>query len=241
MDRRETIKTLMIGSVGAGLLLSGCITEEEKTDPEKLAEHLADKKTGYGRTPEEAARDERLKSQTFFSEHEMETIAVLSDFIIPADKEFGSATDADVPKFIEFIVKDIPSHQTPLRGGLHWLDYNSNQLYTKDFIACSLEQKIELIEEIAYPDFVKPAYRQGAVFFDRLRDLVTTGYFTSKIGLDCLGYVGNTPNLWDGVPDEVLRDHGMEYDKKMLGKYIDQTKRNEVMDWEAYKKEHRLS
>lgn len=231
----------MIGGVGGSLILGSCVSDEEKTTPEELEKQLNDKNTGYGRTPEEAARDARIKSRTFFTGHEMETIAVLSDIIIPADEEFGSATDAEVPKFIEFIVKDIPSHQTPMRGGLRWLDYECNQLYGKDFIGCTPEQKIKIIDEIAYLGFVKPGYEQGAAFFDKIRNLVTTGYFTSKIGLDYLDYKGNRPNVWDGVPEEVLKEHGMAYDEAMLGKYMNPQTRSIPMDWEEYKKEHDLA
>lgn len=242
MDRRETIKTLVIGSVGASFVLNGCITDKEEKvleNPEIL-EDAIENGEGYGRTPAEAARDARLRSKTFFSEHEMETIAVLADIIIPADNNFGSATDAEVPKFIEFIVKDMPEHQTPMRGGLMWLDHESNSRFQKVFVDSSRQQKIEIVDDIAYLDHVEPTKKQGAIFFDRMRNLVTTGYFTSKIGLECLGYKGNRPNVWDGVPEEVLKEHGLAYDEKMLRECIKPEERNEVMNWEEYERTHML-
>ncbi|UGU14225.1 gluconate 2-dehydrogenase subunit 3 family protein [Sinomicrobium kalidii] len=233
MDRRETIKTLVIGGVASGFVLHGCMPGEEK--PKQVAPENKDNGKGYGRTPEEVARDAELKSKTFFTEHEMATIAVLADIIIPADETSGSATDAGVPEFIEFIVKDIPEHQVPLRGGLMWLDRESSQRYNKQFVSCSEEERKAVIEDIAYPEEVKPEYYQGSVFFSRIRNLVATGFYTSQIGIKDLGYVGNTPNVWDGVPQAVLDKHGMAYDEKMLQQSIKPEERGEIMDWENYK------
>ena len=70
----------------------------------------------------EVDRNERLRAEKFFTPHEMATITVLGDIIIPKDEISGSASDAKVPDFIEFIVKDMPDHQLPMRGGLRWLD-----------------------------------------------------------------------------------------------------------------------
>lgn len=243
MDRRETIKMLVIGGAGASLMLNSCGTDN---GDKKIVENPADLKVsdepgeGYGRTPAEAARDARIRSETFFTEHEMATIAVLSDIIMPADDKFGSATDAKVPEFMEFIVKDMPSHQIPMRGGLMWLDHESTHRFKKDFKACSHKQQIAIVEDIAYPDDVKPGMQQGATFFNRIRNLVTTGYFTSKIGIDYLGYVGNKPNVWDGVPEEVLKEHGMAYDEKMLAECIKPEERNIIMDWDKYEREHNM-
>jgi gluconate 2-dehydrogenase gamma chain len=72
--------------------------------------------------PEEVERENKIKAEKYFDEHEMATITVLADIIIPKDDKSGSASDAKVPEFIEFIVKDIPSHKLPMRGGLKWLD-----------------------------------------------------------------------------------------------------------------------
>ena len=242
MDRRETIKSLVLGSVGASFVLQSCITDENKAALEDgdTLEAVVEEEKGYGRTPEEAARDAILRSKTFFSTHEMKTIAVLADIIIPADNEFGSATEAEVPEFIEFIVKDIPEHQIPMRGGLMWLDHESNNRFRKVFVDCSRQEKIKIIDDIAYLDHVEPSKKQGAIFFNRVRNLVTTGYFTSKIGLECLGYMGNRPNVWDGVPEEVLVEHGLAYDEKMLRECIKPEERNEVMNWEEYERTHML-
>ena len=65
-----------------------------------------------------------------------------------------------------------------------------------------------------------------------MRDLLVTGYFTSEVGLKDQGYMGNSPNVWDGIPQDVLVDHGMAYEEAWLAKCIDQSKRNETAVWD---------
>ncbi len=165
---------------------------------------------------EEAEYDKKLQSEIFFTEHEMATLAVLVDIIIPADEISGSATEAKVPDFIEFIVKDKPNLQNPMRGGLKWLDIYCLKNFEKSFKDCSTEQQISLIDEIAYPEKAKKEMKQGVAFFNTLRNLTASGFYTSKIGVKDIGYVGNTPNQWNGVPEEVLAQYGLSYTEKDL-------------------------
>ena len=231
MRRRDTIKTLLVGSLAGGAILTGC-------DPDSVAdigkkEALLEAK-GYGRTPEELLHDEKVNSVEYFNDAELSMLAVLCDLILPADKNFGSATDAGVPEFIEFIVKDIPKHQLPIRGGMMWLNYQANTRFDLKFVACSEAQQKSLLDDIAYPpedEDVDPG--PGVVFFSLLRNLVLTGYYTTKIGIESLGYKGNTPNVWDGVPQDVLDKHGMSYDKEWLAKCIDQDTRADIAKWDA--------
>ena len=118
MNRRDSLKAIGLGTLSTGLLLNGC-KPGEKTAPE-TAEAAAE--AVPGRMVEEVERDKKLNAEKYFTKHEMETITVLADIIIPKDHISGSASDAKVPDFIEFIVKDIPSHKLPMRGGLRWLD-----------------------------------------------------------------------------------------------------------------------
>jgi Gluconate 2-dehydrogenase subunit 3 len=230
MRRRDTIKTLLVGSLAGGAILSGCdpvSTVESGAEEEKL------NNTGYGRTSEEIARDEKLTAIQYFDETEMTLLAVLCDLILPADTNFGSATDAGVPEFIEFIVKDIPKHQLPLRGGMMWLNSRANSLFNLEFSACSEMQQKSLLDEIAYPAEEGAEPGPGNIFFSLLRNLVLTGYYTTKMGVESLGYKGNTPNAWDGVPQDVLDKHGMAYDEEWLAKCIDQDTRADIARWDA--------
>ncbi len=210
MDRRKYLKTFAVGSVGAGFII-GCEPETKKP-----AEETAVQTSTIDRTPEEKAHDAKLQSEKFFDAHEMATIAVLVDIIIPKDDVSGSATDAGVPDFIAFIVKDRPEFQIPLRGGMKWMDIQCLKRYEKSFVDCSSSQQIEMVDDIAFPEQAKPEMTQGVKFFNTMRDLTATGFFTSKIGIADLGYVGNQPNQWDGVPQDVLDQYGMKYDERTL-------------------------
>lgn len=203
MNRRDSIKALGLAAAGGALLLESCGPE---SNAKKEAVAGADKLPGV--TDVEHRRNQQLLAEQFFNEHELATIGVLADIIIPADGISGSATDADVPDFIEFMVKDIPSYQTPMRGGLKWLDVQSQRRYGRVFTECSEEQQLGLVDDIAYPAKAKPGMEQGVAFFSLMRNLTASGFFTSEMGVKDIGYVGNRPGLWDGVPDEVLSAHG---------------------------------
>lgn len=226
MDRRETIKSLLLGSLAGGLVINSCNPAQTSEEETRQAEGH------YGRTPDEKARDEKLKSEQFFNELELTTIAVLCDLILPANDNFGSAGDAGVPEFIEFMAKDLPNNQLPIRGGLMWLDNRTNKLFGKEFKFCNDEQQKSVLDEIAYPDKTKPELKQGEKFFTLMRNLTLTGYYTTKMGLDDLSYKGNVANLWNGVPDEVLKEHGISYENEWLAKCINQNTRTEIAGWD---------
>jgi len=209
MDRRKYLKTLAVGSVGAGVLLQSC-----ETKPQEVKEIPAT--FTFDRTADELVREQKLAKEKFFDDHEMKTISILADIIIPKDETSGSASDAGVPAFIEFIAKDMPHYQTPLRGGLKWLDIQCMKRYSKDFAACTGDQQLEIVDEIAFPEKVKPEYAQGVSFFNTMRDLTACGFFTSEIGIKDLGYAGNKPNQWDGVPQDVLDKYNLKYDARTL-------------------------
>ncbi len=226
MNRRDTIKSILLGSVATGLAVHGCTP---KTD--EVAQEVKDLPF-YGRTPEEKEHDKKVFDAEFLNEHELTTIAVLCDIILPASDSFGSATDAKVQDFIEFIIKDLPDHQTPIRGGLMWLDNFSNKTYGKEFNTCSNKDQLAICDQIAYPHETVEAMKQGEKFFTRMRNLTLTGYYTTKMGIEDLGYKGNTPNVWDGVPEDVLKQHGLSYDPVWLSKCIDQNKRGDMAKWD---------
>jgi len=213
MDRRKYLKTLAISTVGAGVVLESCAPEEKKQGADQAA---VDAAAGPDRQPKELERYRKLVAETFFEEHEMKTITVLGDIIIPKDEISGSASEAKVPEFIEFIVKDMPHHQIPMRGGLKWLDLQCMKRFEKTFVDSTPTQQIEVVDDIAFPDKAKPGMEQGVAFFNRMRDLTACGFYTSQIGVKDLGYAGNSPNRWDGVPQDVLEQFGLKYDEKTL-------------------------
>lgn len=211
MNRRDSLKALGLTALSTGVLLQAC-KSDSATDQTEVA---AKDSKQPGREAFEVERDKALNAAKFFNDHEMATITVLADIIIPKDGKSGSASDAKVPDFIEFIVKDIPSHQTPMRGGLKWLDIQCLSRYGKTFKDASAEQQIDMVDDIAYPNKVKPGMAQGVAFFNKMRDLTASGFFTSEMGVKDVEYLGNTPNQWRGVPEDVLKQYGFENTAKL--------------------------
>jgi len=217
MDRRETLKTLAIGSIGAAALLDACKPGDKPAGKEgapATADANGGATPGVDRQPEEVAHYRKVTAEKFFDAHEMATIAILADIIIPKDEVSGSATEAGVPDFIEFIVKDIPDHQTPMRGGLRWLDIHSHRRHGKPFTDLSADQRISIVDEIAYPKKASPEVSQGVAFFSLMRNLTASGFYSTQMGNRDIGYVGNAPNQWNGAPKEVLAQYGLAYTEK---------------------------
>ncbi len=227
MDRREHLKLLLAGSIGTGLLMTSCTEEDFETSEKIIADN-----SSYGRTDDELVRDEKLYSDTFFTDNERQIVETLSDIIIPSDETSGSATEAGVPDFIEFMMKDIPSMQVPTRGGLMWLDNQCRKRYEKIFVDCSSSQQKEMIDKIAYPDKADDEMLFGVRFFNRMRNLTATGFFTSQMGIEDLDYQGNRTTVWDGVPQEVLSKHNLSYDQKTLEECLKLEERNKVAEWD---------
>ncbi len=207
MNRRESIKALALGSLSAGLMLEACKPGAVPTEIPGAASGSAEIP---GRQPFETERERKLNAEKFFTDDEMACITILGDIIIPRDAHSGSASDAKVPAFIEFIVKDMPHHQVPLRGGLRWLNLRSARKFNHSFSGISTSQQMHLVDEIAWPGKAKPDCSQGVAFFNHLRGLVATGFFTTEMGIKDLGYMGNKPNDWKGVPPEIIKQYNLE-------------------------------
>jgi hypothetical protein len=99
-----------------------------------------------------------------------------------------------------------------MRGGLVWLDNQANKRFEKKFVDCSPAQRIEIVEDIAWPQRKKPGMSQGVAFFSLMRNLTASAFWSSQIGITDLGYMGNTPNQWEGVPADVLKQYGLDKD-----------------------------
>ncbi len=208
---------MLIGGVSTGILVDAC-QNDKKSEETKSPESVAT--DGINRMKEEQTHDKELLAATYFTPHEMATIAILADIIIPKDEVSGSATDAKVPDFIEIIVKDMPEHQVPMRGGIRWIDMQCLRRYNNSFRDCTREQQMQLVDEIAWPKKAKSEMAQGVSFFNLMRNLTATGFYTSAIGVKDVGYIGNMPNQWNGVPEDVLKHHNMAYSEKELKECI---------------------
>ncbi len=231
MKRRDSIKTMFLGSIGASFTLESCITSEDKIILDKVWEY------NYGRTTEELKWDYKVLTGRFFSDSELSTIEKIANIIIPPN-EFGNIKDAGVVELFEIIAKDFstPAHneygEKVLRRGLIVFESICNARFDKSILECSNQQIKSIFDDIAFNDNKDENLQEAIRLFAVYRGMVLTGYFTSEIGIKDLGYKGNTPNVWDGVPDEILKDYSVSYDEDWISRCVDQSKRNDLAEWD---------
>jgi hypothetical protein len=156
------------------------------------------------------------KGPRFFNGHEWATVALLADYVIPRDERSGSATDAKVPEYMDFLLSEKDANvntQIAFHGGLAWIDNECRKRFQKTFIAASDAQRRQVLDDIAYPQKAKPEMSHGVTFFNRFRDMTASGFFSSSIGWQDLQYKGNVFNPgYDGCPPAALEKLGVSYD-----------------------------
>ena len=194
--RRTILHMIAAGPVAAGFAWTEA--EAQEAHQHAQAAQAAAKQTGTPFKPK------------FFTPHEYATVRMLVDIIIPKDERSGSATDAGVPEFMDFIMGDEPGRQLAMRGGLAWLDRECQNRFDKTFITSTEAERTQVLDAIAWPQQATPAMSHGVAFFNSFRDLTASGFWTSKMGIKDLAYMGNVfvPE-WKGCPDEAMKKLGL--------------------------------
>ena len=180
ISRRDILKSLTVTAVGGSVLR--VIPLEAAAYAHRMVK------------AEKAAAETHAYSPKFFSAHAYKTLQSLCNTIIPPDEEAKGAVEAGAPEFIDLLTSENKDYQLTLGGGLMWLDNTSIDRYQKPYLDCTQEQQKEIVDLIAYRKNAEfdPSLGQGIEFFGFLRKLTADGFFTSEIGIDYLGYVGNT-------------------------------------------------
>ncbi len=193
-ERRDILK-LMTGMPAAALVSVAPFASQ-------VADAAPQQTAAQGRVPEHPKT---------LNPHEWKTLRILSDLIIPADGRSGSATQARVPEFIDdWLDLKRGTLLDQICGGLTWLDMESNRSFNCDFADCSAARHKQILDRIAYPKKAAPEDASAVAFFNTLRDLVVSGFFTSQAGIRDLPYVGNEPqDKWNGCPEPVLARLGV--------------------------------
>ena len=149
----------------------------------------------------------------FFTATEFKLVRTLADIIIPKDERSGSASDAGVPEFMDFMMIDQPTRQIAMRGGLAWLDSECQERFDKTFLDCIETERTAVLDDIAWPGKARPELSHGVAFFNSFRDLTASGFWTTRMGIDDLQYMGNrSVARWNGCPPEALKKLGVSYD-----------------------------
>ena len=161
-----------------------------------------------------AAAEGTAFAPKFFTAAEYRTVRILADMVIPRDDRSGSATDAGVPEFMDFTMVDRPNNQKWMRDGLAWLDAQSSSRFGKPFADAAQSQREAILNDIAWPARAPSTFADGVRFFNGFRDLTSTGFWSSEIGVKDLKYMGNVfVHEWNGCPPEALRKLGVSYAK----------------------------
>jgi gluconate 2-dehydrogenase gamma chain len=180
ISRRDILRTLAVGAISGSVL---------RIIPAEAAAYVH--QTVH---KEKSAAPAGNYTPKYFSAPQYAALLVLCDMIIPKDEKSGGALEAGAPEFIDLLTSENPDYQLTLGGGLFWLDGFCTDRYGDVFLDCTAEQKTEVLDLIAFRKNARKdsSLSQGVAFFSFLRDLTCDGYYTSKIGIADLGYLGNT-------------------------------------------------
>lgn len=204
LSRRDTLKALAIAPLAG---LAGGATGSAALDFTDAIDKLT-------RVPREVL--DSAPARKFFTAHEMATVRVLVDIIIPRDGQSGSASEARVPEWMDNILADNQvsddRRRLAMRGGLGWLDREAHARFGRTFTGATAAQRLQIVEDIAWPKKAKREHSNGVAFFNSFRDLTASGFWSSAIGVADLKYTGNTfvPE-WKGCPEAALRKLGVSY------------------------------
>lgn len=203
MNRRDALQHLL--AVPAGIAIAPDALE-------RAADHVHAALDPQGATQAGTAQPTRPRPYVpkQFTPDEWRLVRMLVDYLIPRDARSGSATDAGVPEFIDFMLGEYASMRTWMRSGLGWMNAESRKRFQKSFVSASDAQRREILDAIAFPTRAAADVKAGVEFFNNLRNLTASGFFSSRIGIADLGYIGNRPVAeWKGTPPEVMRKLGL--------------------------------
>lgn len=179
ISRRDVLRNLAVGVAG------GSVLQVIPAEAAALAHEMIQK--------EKAASPAGKYAPKYFSAKQYQTLVLLCDAIIPKDEVSGGAVEAGAPEFIDLLTSENEEFQGVLGGGLAWLDNYCFDRYEHLFLECTAAQQTEALDLIAYRKNVRidPSLSQGVAFFAKLRNMTCDGFYTSKIGIEDLKYIGN--------------------------------------------------
>jgi len=183
VSRRAILKSLSMGVVAGSVLRAIPLEAAEYAHNIIQAEKANAAAGGY--------------APKFFTPTQYKTLQALCETIIPADADSGGAIEAGAPEFIDLLTSENLDYQMRLGGGMIWLDSTCADRYGNDYLDCTPQQQKEILDLIAYRKSAEtdPSLGHAVQFFSLLRNLTSDGFFTSKIGITYLGYVGNSYSM----------------------------------------------
>jgi gluconate 2-dehydrogenase gamma chain len=180
LSRRAILKSLGIGAV------AGSVLRVIPLQAAEYAHHIIE--------TEKADSKSANYTPKFFNAHQYKTLQSLCETILPADADSGGAIEGGAPEFIDLLTSENVEYQAKLADGLKWLDATCTTRHGSAYLDCTPQQQNEILDLIAYRKNAEQdeSLSQAVEFFSFLRNFTADGFFTSKIGIKYLGYVGNT-------------------------------------------------
>ena len=163
----------------------------------------------------------------FLTEHEWKTVSRLAELIVPADEGGGSAVDAGAPELIDLLCSQNEALGDIYTGGVSWLDATMRQKFGKEFVDADEKEQTRMLDMLVeedragdaklkgpgtgpyahfrdYQAWDRPNHGAGIEFFDWVRKMAVDAYYTSPIGIDDIGYMGNGAASEYVVPEEAI-------------------------------------
>ena len=164
ISRRKALKALGAVPVAASFTWTAA----------EAGRHTSTRRRPARRPPHRRSRSCRSSSRP----HEWATVRMLVDLIIPKDERSGSATDAGVPEFMDFMMLDQPAREVAMRGGLKWLDTECLRRFDKTFLGCAPPSARRCsTRSPGRTAKATPLLSQGVAFFSSFRDLTASGFW----------------------------------------------------------------
>jgi gluconate 2-dehydrogenase gamma chain len=226
MDRRDALKVIAVAAVSA-TLADGVLSQAAEAQqavptaaahgarPHAASTHVPPRTGPRGTVTDPDLLNAKANWPRLLSATELLSLAALCDMIIPADDKSPAASAVGAPAYInEYVSAPYDWAERALvrvRGGLTWLDVESNRRFGgRSFTALSVTERAAICDDICYAAKAKPQFLAAARFFDQVRDLTASAFYTSDAGMKDLGYVGNVPLAkFDGPPPAVLKHLGL--------------------------------
>jgi len=137
------------------------------------------------------------------TQHYFATLRRLGEYIIPG------STDAGAAEYIDFLASRNEDLAAIFNGGLGWMDDYMLKRYKADFLSARTEQQTALLDQLAYKKHATPENAPGQRFWTWARNMVVDAYYTSPVGVQDIGYMGNKALSSFSVPQEAV-DYAMK-------------------------------
>ncbi len=150
---------------------------------------------------------------------QLQTAALVCDFILPASATAPSASSLGVPDFLDEWVSapypDQVADRPVILDGLTWIEAEARKRHGADLLHAAPAGRLALLQSLTTLP-TDPALRAPHAFFRRFRVLTIGAYYTTPPGFKDIGYIGNVARVRDPGPSPQVKAH-LDRELKKLG------------------------